>query len=87
MSFHVGQKVCCVDVEGNPFLALNAIYTIRGIWDHPFPKSGKQGVWLAEVMQGNRDDPFYASRFRPIVSRKTDIAIFKRMLLPQGVDA
>lgn len=104
MTFHVGQKVVCVDTadrlsnithhaDGTPYqpidfwLTKGAIYTVRwcGIMaDHDlYPPY--LGVLLVEI---NREDdrwldsPFVASRFRPIVEKKTDISIFTAMLNP-----
>ncbi|WP_316176178.1 hypothetical protein [Bradyrhizobium sp. SZCCHNRI1073] len=88
MAFRVGQKVVCIKgcswrearlVKGN-------VYTIAAV--------GKFGnalhVDVAEAEAFSRISPplqWDASRFRPIVERKTDISIFKAMLNPHGVDA
>lgn len=94
MTFHVGQKVVCVDDKnwGHPEPPLNwpvtgRVYTVRGFsaaWD----ENGSNGLLLAEVSSGNYFDAgeevgFKRRRFRPIVETKTDISIFKRMLTPQ----
>lgn len=88
MTFRVGQKVVCVDVKnrnGNWLgLVKGAIYTISGLGKC---RDGSPGVSIEED-----SDPtwiFFADRFRPIVSRTTDISIFRAMLNPskQGIDA
>jgi hypothetical protein len=80
MTFRVGQKVVCVDVNGNHTLTLNSVYTVTGVFNK-FP-SGRPGIFLAEVHEAHNRDPFYAYRFRPIVSRKTDISALKALLVP-----
>lgn len=98
MTFHVGQKVVCVDasdmdtyfsdvscpVEGG-------IYTVRN-----FRETGESAIRLVEIvnpkhpwMDGFNECGFRPSRFRPIVERKTDISIFTSMLNPskRSVDA
>lgn len=80
MSFHVGQQVVCVNAaETNSWnlreLVEGGIYTIR--WtDGP-------DVRLVEQTFRTRfglDSPFDAARFRPLVERKTSIAVFTEML-------
>jgi hypothetical protein len=100
MTFHVGAKIVCVDdsdprdkrcVPGGFWVpnwpARDVVYTIRG-----FTEIGS--VYLEEIKNpiryffgGPAEAAFMPSRFRPIVSRKTDISIFTKMLTPQGVDA
>jgi hypothetical protein len=69
-----------------------SVYTIRRIES----ADGWCAVWLEEVVnpvldiwldRGPEEPAFSASRFRPIVERKTDISIFRKMLTPEGVDA
>lgn len=93
MAFRAGQKVVCVDdTPKEPWshevycgLTKGSIYTIRFIHN--------EFVWLEEIHRpkiGNivpADWPFNARRFRPIVERKTNITIFKKMLLPNKVTA
>lgn len=100
--FRVGQKVVCVHagdsihIGGNMWLPgeeihEGAVYTIHST----FIERGTQSVMvrLNEVKRTREcflvwgHDGYGAYRFRPIVERKTDISIFKRMLTPQGVDA
>lgn len=83
MTFHIGQRVVCVDALGNCFLMQGVQYTVSGFRNL---MSGVPGVYLAEVSHRYGDGsidphtPFYASRFRPIVESKTDISIFTKML-------
>lgn len=93
MTFRVGQKVVCISGpisndggygdEKQP--EIGRVYTIRCMetWD------GILCVSLVEIinpihsyLQAVGELVFVASRFRPVVSRKTDISIFKRMLTP-----
>jgi len=78
MAFYVGQKVVCVDAHPD-FLLKGVIYTISrvGLLTH-----GETGVNLAEVDTSAcpHDVGFRATRFRPLVERKTDISIFTDML-------
>ena len=93
MSFHVGQKVVCVSVPGNDGsigdttfptnLRVGEIYIVRwvGIYDDG------QAVRLAGLYRNFplvkwQDIPFRALRFRPVIERKTDIAIFTALLNP-----
>jgi hypothetical protein len=94
MTFRVGQRVVCVDASrGRPLrgaratLVKNAIYTIRKIeiWNDV------TGVYLEEIIEpvldvwldrGPTEPCWRLSRFRPVVERKTDISIFKRLLVP-----
>ena len=101
MTFHVGQKVVCVDdgpgqlrgtrVWERPIVN-GQIYTIR--WVGIAPYYNRLGVRLVGVDRGpdkfNRewdDMPLNAHRFRPLIERKTDISIFTAMLKPSKVEA
>lgn len=91
MSFHVGQKVVCVDAgdRGSHHympLVKGRIYRIAAFGLHPeHPTAiavhlvGVRRIW------NNYDFPFGITRFRPIVARKTSIEIFERMLTPNKV--
>lgn len=83
MTFHVGQKVVCVDAVHQ--LVNGGIYTIS------FVGSGRLGAMcdVAEIAGVFPPLAFFQRRFRPIVEKKTDISIFTAMLNPskQGVDA
>lgn len=88
--FRVGQKVVCVDVSpsraGRPSeLVLGEVYEVTGLDSLP-DSFGSLGVYIA----GLPDQPFArhagsyrATRFRPVVERKTDISIFTEMLTPK----
>jgi hypothetical protein len=85
--FRVGQKVVCVDAKATHTANVSeitegSIYTIRAM--------RRDDVWLGEitqrpVLQGGKvtrwiDYPFKASRFRPLVTRKTDIGFAHEIL-------
>lgn len=96
MAFYVGQKVVCVDddvreADGLKRLFLDRIYTVRAVrsepggkWIHHW-KYESETVFLALAEINDRkagDTAYAASRFRPVVERKTDISIFQAMLNP-----
>lgn len=97
--FHVGQKVVCVnalgtDSEGIKELSRGAIYTVRwhGIHGVPYFKPTYcvrvEGiVRFDDWAPLNQDCPFRASRFRPVIERRTSIEIFTAMLKPSKVEA
>lgn len=76
------------DVE---FTRCGVVYTIREI----ISIDGIPGLRFNELVnpvkkyarRGALEQPFPAANFRPVVSRKTSIKIFTKMLTPQGVDA
>lgn len=95
MGFHVGQKVVCIKrgkwesshpegrvpkSETQP--VFGRVYTIREI--EPFIIDGYQGLLFEEIFNPLGESPlevcFNASRFRPIIERKTDISIFTKIL-------
>jgi hypothetical protein len=87
MSFRVGQKVVCVKNgaakwRGQTQARVGEIYTIRDVYVDPI--SGDVGIHLAEIINPLHpcgiEYGFYAKRFRPVVSRKTDISIFHAIL-------
>jgi hypothetical protein len=91
MTFHVGQKVVCVDASISRWgcdtgLVDGAVYTIAAIaefWDGI-------GFDLAELPARKFDghhQAYNSERFRPAVECKTDISIFTDMLTRTGVDA
>lgn len=98
MAFRVGQKVVCVDAGGDldgrspgiwakgEEIVDGQIYTIHSMFPHP-----ADGVLCLRLHEVKRDpaalimwghDGYAASRFRPVVERKTDISIFTAMLNP-----
>jgi hypothetical protein len=87
MTFHVGQKVVCVDASlpQNPWhcqypLVLRKIYTVHG---HAQTQPSRPAC-MAVDGSGRVWECF---RFRPIVERKTDISVFTAMLTDQKIGA
>lgn len=98
-SFHVGQKVCCVETwvhDGSGYgdevgPVAGQIYTIREIGRlHPaYPDSVT--VLLSEIVNPARaywrlrtfEPSFVVERFRPVIDRKPSIEIFTKMLNTQ----
>ena len=91
MNFRVGQKVVCVDASststrGKDFeLQKGRIYTVR--WTGTYEEM--VCIRLEEITKRSReaanpvrDMPFRATRFRPLVEKKTDagMAILKSIL-------
>jgi hypothetical protein len=89
-NFRIGQKVVCIDANGKlypdkPYPKQGGIYTVRAIFFDPIAI-----LLLAEIKNEplncccrcrQRHEPGYqASRFRPLVERKTDISIFVNIL-------
>lgn len=92
MSFHIGQKVVCVNAAQRrdswgklpESLVRGAIYTIRDVYESHLPPA--IGVRLEEI-QGpfcpfwREEIGFHAIRFRPV--RETNIDVFTKMLEQQ----
>jgi hypothetical protein len=88
MTFHVGQKVVCVvEFDGHYgqeiFPKRGGIYTVRTA------EVEDDGQWIrlheivnpaAKYAERFDECMFAACGFRPVVERKTDISIFKKML-------
>jgi hypothetical protein len=89
--FVVGQKVVCVDADpGDGYIGWaddgpveGHVYTITSVHDH----DGDLVVWLAEIERHpmarrlwGEECGYAACRFRPVVTRKTDISIFTAIL-------
>lgn len=82
--FHVGQKVVCIrkgpwpsprECDGDPMPEFNHIYTVTEMeW-----RQGRCGLILAEL---HPDDCHWSKYFQPVQTRKTDISIFKALLVP-----
>jgi hypothetical protein len=94
--FYVGQKVVCVDAfDTNDWafqeLFEGRIYTVIWVGSAISVKNGRShcGVRVNGNFGRRGDIPFLASRFRPLVEKKTDIAVFTALLNPNGtkVDA
>lgn len=94
MSFHVGQKVVCINDKprepntrwfGGEAPVVGQTYTIKRVYVF----NGCPSVWLEEVARHQRslaihgtDVGYGAYRFRPVIERKTSIDIFTAMLTP-----
>jgi len=76
--FRVGQKVVCVDAASEAHLIKGHVYTVT--------RTNYLPTYVSVdccARHGNVDGAGWRSfRFRPIVERKTDISIFKKMLVP-----
>jgi hypothetical protein len=86
-NFVVGQKVVCVDASRSDTLEKGRIYTVKGFDTHLSRSNltGEMtslGLHLVEVRPRLRKS-YDAIRFRPVVTRKTDISIFTAMLTEQ----
>lgn len=91
MTFRIGQRVVCVDAgkshwDFDPGLKKGSVYTIAAI-DEYWEGTGLDLVELPAPKVDGHYQAYRSDRFRPIVERKTDIAIFRKMLIPQGVEA
>ncbi|MGE0290387.1 MAG: hypothetical protein AB7I42_25070 [Bradyrhizobium sp.] len=94
--FHVGQKVVCVDDQGHhaPWrpvstrgldgLKRGRVYTVRAVGRYHMVAC----IWLVEIERAvdaehpHLGEPGYAPiRFRPLREKKTDISVFKEMLV------
>lgn len=93
MSFHIGQKVVCVDdaihrewpsnwlcpgdVSG---LTRNMIYTVRWVGVYRKPNGALiDGLRVAEIMRGGPDTPYSTCRFRPLEEKPDSIEIFREI--------
>jgi hypothetical protein len=92
-NFRVGQKVVCVNDSMSAYgvtspLKKGSVYTVSDVmfgtsWRGPDTGLILVGVpCVAQFVRG-----YSASRFRPVVERKTDISIFKAMLNPKQASA
>jgi hypothetical protein len=87
--FRVGQKVVCVDASacrnlGDLMPVEGEIYTVRGL-SEPDIDDTPYGVLLCEIRSGGthrngNERGWMPSRFRPVVERKTSIALFHAIL-------
>jgi hypothetical protein len=76
MTFRVGQKVVCIDARGAKCLTEGNAYRILGTDGTFFEVTCCHLHTLSE-------HAWFPFRFRGTVERKTDISIFKRMLVPR----
>jgi len=91
-NFHVGQKVVCINDENTVSVEVGKVYTIKTLIDCDLPTrvgTWEGGLTLVEASPNPGTIGFARSRFRPVVTRKTDISIFTSMLNTQrtGVSA
>jgi len=99
MTFRIGMKVVCIysgpwQLHGHEAApSFGGVYTIRRIAADTnsglgflFDEiSNKPDHYLNQTGIVFREKHFRGSRFRPAVSRKTDISIFQAMLTPSPV--
>lgn len=93
MTFHVGQKVVCVEAatgscECRHEPDKNNICTVANVYMHHMGLVLELEEFPAPKCQ-HFDPGWLAESFRPIVERKTDISVFTEMLTDTkvGVDA
>ena len=89
MNFRVGQKVVCINaapharrrpIDPMP-LRKGGIYIIGGFAPHKLYGWDEPCMHLVGVTNVDNNHPFRQSRFLPVVQRKTDISIFKKLLV------
>ena len=82
-TFHVGQKVVCVDdtdvddtgtPTGIKYLRRGRLYTVA----KTYVLSSGPGVNLQEIDRPYSYEGFRAERFRPAIEHKDDISVFTR---------
>lgn len=97
MTFRVGQKVVCVDATpslgwgGANRPVKGRVYTVRAVRPNSDDDGKTLAILLREVVnpvshRHGDEYGFRAHRFRPVVSRKTDISIFKEILNTDHLD-
>lgn len=76
--FHVGQDVVCVDARDTGAVVKGRVYRIKGI----------RRVYLDLVGVGEDSiaPGMMASRFRPVVEKKTDISWAEEILRRESID-
>ena len=92
-NFRVDQKVVCIDDDwGSAPLGgqvqhwpkKDDVYTVRAI---NVNGNGKVFIRLCEIVNPETDKhheaEFWAECFRPVVERKTDISVFRKLLQPK----
>lgn len=92
--WRLGQKIVCIDdnfIRDSKILPIKGkVYTIRHIYD-----DGEIAFLLREIVNEKRDNfigyegqllepGFFATRFRPVTTKKTSIDVFTAMLRPVG---
>lgn len=90
MTFQVGERIICVDDAPHPGrawygprLQKGAEYTVR---DYVPPHYADDGpcIRLNEIIRLCDGIGFRASRFRPLIEKKTDISVFTALLTPSN---
>lgn len=89
-NFRVGQKVVCTRgadrsslTKGNWAPKTGGVYTVRGIYNGPIRVDLNLEEYVHHEFHADGGELGWdASRFRPVVQRKTDISIFKALLTP-----
>lgn len=82
MTFHIGQKVVCVDARAKcdcgcaTRLVTGQVYTVRAV----FVLFGNEGIHVEETSPLKWTSGYASSRFRPVVEKKTDISVFTEIL-------
>lgn len=79
MTFRVGMKVECIDASGTACVRLGAVYGVVGV-RMPY-------LDLAKLEpEASHNAGMFASRFRPLVERKTDAEVekLKKLLNPKN---
>jgi hypothetical protein len=86
--FYLGQKVQCVDNSNqDQNLKVGQTYVIDRA--EFIGAATKTYVWVVGVYDNYKPTgggSLYASRFRPLVEKKTDISVFTALLKPKLVD-
>ena len=95
-NFKVDQKVVCIDDDWGPlpehhrgqvhhWPKKDIVYTVRTILVQP--SNSKIFIRLRELVNPETDKEreveFWAECFRPVVERKTDISVFRKLLQPK----
>ncbi len=93
--FRVGQRVVCIDPTWGSSGSLQSawcpnlpikdrIYTIRDVVTfNGYPNGFLRLYEVVNPVKG-RDEPYFeVTKYRPIVERKTDISVFRKLLQPK----
>ena len=87
-NFHSGQKVVCVNSEDAGALAFQTIlikgniYTVYDVYEYD------NNIYVRLEETGTkRGNGWFHWRFRPLIEKKTDISVFKKLENPTGKPA
>lgn len=85
-AFRVGQEVVCVDASPCSCGCVSAL--VKGEIYRVIKTEGgfDPGIWLAEIEAPAEHDGFAAIRFRPLVTRKTDISSLEALLKTKKIE-